>query len=215
MPPKKISIFPPITSGDHYPRARMPDVVPPRFLASAGPNKGFESLTREQLRLHREPPAKTFQQCEKPSLLQGWGNSLRMFADWALGRGVASRSYETCSAESQNMADAWDVNRARQCLYRKNEGLPFEKWEPVTNFKGAFGPIELVAAGIDPTEQFVGSYRVDIFPQPDRKLRFEVTNNTSMESFLYGIGPDYEREDFRFGGNMRQTYTWTEPAEVP
>jgi hypothetical protein len=112
------------------------------------------------------------------------------------------------------MADAWDVTRARQFFYRKNEGLPFEKWEKVENFKGSFGPIELASAGFDPTEQFVGSYRVDIFPQPDRKLRFEVTNNTSLESLLYGAGPEYERDYIPYGGNMRQRYIWTEPAEV-
>lgn len=190
-------------------------MVPPRFMASSSSGKGFETLTREQLQLHRKPPPGAFQGCKKQSLGDGWLDSIRMFRDWALGRGSEQRVFGTCSPQSQNMADAFDVNRARQLMYRKNEGVPFEQWEPVTNFSGAFGPIELVAAGVDPTEQFVGSYRIDIFPQPDKTLRFELTNNTSMESFLYGAGPEYEREDFVYGGNMRQTYTWTEPVELP
>jgi hypothetical protein len=74
-----------------------------------------------------------------------------MFRDWVLGRGPEQRVFGTCSPQSQNMADAFDVNRARQFMYRKNEGVPFEQWEPVTNFSGACGPIELVAAGGDST----------------------------------------------------------------
>ncbi len=34
-----------------------------------------------------------------------------------------------------------------------------------------------------------------------------------MESFLYGIGPEYEREDGIIGGNTRQLYIWSEPLD--
>jgi hypothetical protein len=113
------------------------------------------------------------------------------------------------------MSDAAGVTAARALLYQKNEGRPFEQWEPVTNYRGTFGLTGLLGAGSDPTEQFVGSYRVDIFPEEGLTARFEVTNTTSVESFLYGVGPAYEREDLSYGGNMRQTYTWIEPIDMP
>lgn len=113
------------------------------------------------------------------------------------------------------MDNALGVERARDHLYEKNAGRPYEEWEPVENYVGAFGLRGILRAGRDPTEQFIGRYKVEIFPQPDKTLRFEVTNTTSMESFLYGLGPEYEREDFPYGGNMKQLITWTEPAIIP
>ena len=163
----------------------------------------------------REPPPQTFERCDKPSLVSGWLEALAMFRDWALGSGAGTRRFETCSIQSQNMSDAAGVTAARGLFYQKNEGRPFEQWAPVTNYRGTFGLVGLVGAGPDPTEQFVGSYRVDIFPDAGRNARFEVTNTTSTESFLYGLGPTYEREDLSYGGNMRQTYTWIEPIDVP
>ena len=163
----------------------------------------------------RQPPPQTFERCDKPSLVSGWFEALGMFRDWALGSGEQPRIFETCSIQSQNMSDAEGVTAARDLFYQKNEGRPFEQWEPVTNYRGTFGLAGLVRAGSDPTEQFVGSYRVDIFPDAGRNARFEVTNTTSMESFLYGLGPAYSREDLSYGGNMEQTYTWIEPIDVP
>jgi hypothetical protein len=187
----------------------------PRFLSLSAGGQASHSLTREQLTGRRASPTDAFQHCEKPSLLRGWGESLGMFRDWIFGKGSESRIFESCSLQSQNMADAPGVEKARQLMYQKNEGRPFEEWEPVKNYRGSFGLPGLVAAGIDPTEQFVGSYKVEIFPQPDKTLRFELSNTTSLKSFLYGQVEDHEREDFAYGGNMRQTYTWTEPVETP
>lgn len=187
----------------------------PRFLALSSGGRDSVSLTREQLTERRDVPASAFKNCEKPSFFRGWGESLGMFRDWIFGTGAATRVFESCSPQSQNMADAAGVEKARQLIYQKNEGRPYEEWEPVKNYRGSFGLPGLVGAGVDPTEQFVGSYKVEIFPQPDKTLRFELSNTTSLESFLYGKGPEYEREDFAYGGNMRQTYTWTEPVENP
>lgn len=185
-------------------------------LSESSPGGGFATNVSQSLFLaRREPPPRTFERCDKPSLLSGWFEALAMFRDWALGSGEQPRRFETCSIQSQNMSDAAGVTAARDLFYQKNEGRPFEQWEPVTNYRGTFGLAGLVGAGADPTEQFVGSYRVDIFPDAGRNARFEVTNTTSIESFLYGLGPAYEREDLSYGGNMRQTYTWIEPIDAP
>ena len=65
---------------------------------------------------------------------------------------------------------------------------------------------------LNPTWHFVGSFRIDIYPDPScRYITFVLANNSSFRSFAYGIAPDWERSTFPFMGNMRQTYTWTEP----
>ena len=206
--------IPPINGSqeDYQGPIEAPSMVPPEKIVPSG--DGFKSLTSEETLTHRSAPKQTFAQCQPPSVLKGWADSIRMFTDWALGAGSPVRIFKHCSLQSQNMSNAWDVDRARQYFYNKNKGLPFDEWEAVTNFKGAFGPIELVTAGIDPTEQFVGSYRVDIFPRPNKTIEFWLQNTTSMQSFLYGRGQEYERSEMPFGGNLRQVFTWKEPAQV-
>jgi hypothetical protein len=190
----------------------------PQFIASNESGTGFISYSADAKPKHliakENPPSfldRVFGSCTKPSLLKGWGESLAMFSDWALGRGDVKRTFTQCSPQVQNMADAYGVGKARDLIYEKNSGLPYEEWTPVRNFRASFGVSGLFSAGIDPTEQFVGSYRVEIFPQENKILRFEVTNITSMESFLYGAGPAYERSGLGYGGNMGQEYIWEEP----
>jgi len=143
----------------------------------------------------------------------GWGTAIRMTMDWATGRGSANRHFDASTSSTQNMMSARRVNEARAYFYKKNaaalaNGKPLA---PVTGYKGEFGLADLVwYAGLNPTQQFVGSYRVDIFPAGDEQIRFELSNNSSMKSFLYGIGPAWERESAAPFGNMRQTYSWTE-----
>lgn len=163
----------------------------------------------------RAGPTNTFERCEKRSWLQGWRQSLGMFRDWLLGTGADARVFGPYFPQSQDLADSPGAEKAREFFYQKNSGLPYEEWQEVTNFKSPFGLSGLISAGVDPTEQFVGSYGVNIFPQPDRTLRFVVTNTTSLESFLYGGGPEYKRDRFPYGGNMKQVYTWIEPAVIP
>jgi hypothetical protein len=42
-------------------------------------------------------------------------------------------------------------------------------------------------------------------------LRYILTNRTSMNSFLYDQGPEWERDVFKLNGNTYQTYIFTEP----
>ncbi len=90
----------------------------------------------------------------------------------------------------------------------------------VTNFRGTvrlgggnFGLVGAWNAGRDPVEQVVGSYRADI-ESDGETLTFTATNTTSLKSFGYGIAPEYERDFIGPGGNLRQTYEFSEPIDV-
>ena len=45
----------------------------------------------------------------------------------------------------------------------------------------------------------------------DENLQFILTNPKSFKSIMYGIGPDWSRSTLRLGGNMEQTFIFTEP----
>lgn len=110
------------------------------------------------------------------------------------------------------MMSARRVNEARAFFYKKNadalaNGKPLEA---VTNYQGKFWLDDIVRSGLNPTQQFIGSYGIEITPVGDNQIRFDLSNNSSLKSFLYGIGPQYERGTLPAFGNMRQTYSWTE-----
>lgn len=137
--------------------------------------------------------------------------------NWIKGKGPDQFEFGPESRNTQNMMDAFRVNQARKYYY--NNKNPYSKHNPdkhYTNVKGSFGLEGLLKAGLDPTEQFVGSYRIDINSRLDDKnqawLDYELNNNTSLKSFLYGIGPDWERSPTSRTpfGNMRQKYKWSE-----
>lgn len=143
-----------------------------------------------------------------------WGafkNAASMSTDWALGTGDANRTFGPGSVQVADMQDAPGVNGARDLFYQKNADAIANggTLEPVTNYAAKFGLWDLLTTS-SPTQQFVGSYRVDINPT-ESALQFTVTNNSSFKSFGYGIAPAWERSSFGPGGNMRQTYQWTEP----
>ena len=82
----------------------------------------------------------------------------------------------------------------------------------MTGYKGSFGLSGLWNAGLDPIEQFVGTYRINIYNFSGNTLWFVLTNQTSMNSFLYDLGPSWQRSTWGPGGNMNQTYIWNEPV---
>lgn len=142
-------------------------------------------------------------------------NASRMTVDWGLGTGPDRLNFGPRTDASADMRNAPGVERARNYFYKKNAqniaaGKPLD---PVTNYKAYFGLKGAWQSGFSPTQQFVGSYDVNITPVKRNGctyLRFELSNNSSMRSFLYGIGPSYERTTAGPGGNMRQTYWWEE-----
>jgi hypothetical protein len=89
------------------------------------------------------------------------------------------------------MQNAWQVGRARDYFYQKYKGQTNLLGANVTNFPGKFGLQGLIKTGIDPVEQFVGSYDIFITITSDRQLMFTLYNVTSFRSFLYGIGPSW------------------------
>jgi hypothetical protein len=108
-----------------------------------------------------------------------------------------------------DMKDAPGVQKAREAFYEKNAGKACGEREPLTNYKADFGLTGFLNAGVDPTEQFVGSYRVDITPNSDGSINMFLTNSTSFTSFSYGLGPSWNGGP---GGTQSQIYHWTEPG---
>jgi hypothetical protein len=144
-----------------------------------------------------------------------WGESFGMFGQWITGTGPANRTFGPGSNQVNDMKNAPGVQAARNFFYQKNAGADcceYPHYKSVTNFAAGFGLKGLLKAGFNSTQQFVGNYRIDIIPNNSNcTMTFILTNTTSMTSFLYGLGPSWGRSSFGPGGNMRQTYTWTEP----
>ncbi len=107
------------------------------------------------------------------------------------------------------MKNAPGVQAARDYYAKKNNNQ-CNKAEAVTDFAARFGLKGLWQSGLNSTQQFVGSYRVDIYPQPDGSKLIILNNTSSFQSFAYGIGPAWDRSTFSPMGNMSQQYWWTE-----
>jgi hypothetical protein len=67
-------------------------------------------------------------------------------------------------------------------------------------------------AGIDPIEQFVGSFTPTI-TSDGKTLTFTIENTTSVKSLGAGFLPDWDRSKFKYGGNMIQKYIFKEPID--
>src|SRR5690554_467788 len=134
---------------------------------------------------------------KKQELLKEPGSgAVVLFFEFTTGTGPSHREFGPDSKLSQALRDAPKVNEARDMFLEKNaENIKQGKsLEPLTDFGGSFGLTGLFKAGTDMTEQFVGSFDVNIYPSEDGKsATFVITNTTSTESLLYGAGPEYER----------------------
>jgi RHS repeat-associated protein len=135
-----------------------------------------------------------------------WRESLTFLAKWLAGYDIPTDFGEGTN-QVRDMMDAPGVRAAREAFYRKNAGLSCEAREPLTNYSAGFGLKGLLRAGLDPTEQFVGNYRVDITPKADGSIAIDLTNTTSVTSLLYGIGPSWNRGP---GRSQTQHYRWSE-----
>jgi len=140
-----------------------------------------------------------------------WSDALGGFVDWATGAAPEHQSFGPDTPQTRDMMNAPGVKRAREFFYNKNAGNGPGEQQSVENYRAGFGLKGLIQSGTNPTRQFVGNYRVDIYPNANGTLSFQLNNNTSVESFLYGIGPNWEQSTFQPGGNYRQTYYWAEP----
>ena len=144
-----------------------------------------------------------------------WSNFLaarKLYHDWELGEGETNRTFIN-DAVAKAFKNAYRVGQAREFWYSEvNKGRDVLS-NPVTGFKGKFGLTGLFMAGLDPIEQFVGTYRIQSIMVVGNNLQFTITNRTSMNSFLYDLGPQWERSTFKNWGNMYQTFIFTEPID--
>lgn len=144
-----------------------------------------------------------------------WGDTFKMFSEWALGRGSDSRVFGPGSNQVNDLKDSPGVKVAINYFYAKNAdascGCGQGGYESLTNYAAGFGASGYLKAGLDSTEQFVGSFRVDIYPDNSNcTITIMLSNTTSMTSFLGGKVGSWERSSFPLGGNTRQVYWWTE-----
>jgi hypothetical protein len=82
------------------------------------------------------------------------------------------------------------IEDARELWRSKNAGKTCcDKLLPMTSYDCPFGITGLITAGLNPAQQFMGKYKVDIIPTGNYEVRFHISNTTSLTSFLYGLGP--------------------------
>ena len=145
-----------------------------------------------------------------------WSDAADMTMDWFFEEGPDRKVYRDGTPQIEDMKRAYRVNQARDFFYQKNaearrKGQPLR---PVTNYSGSFYPVGIIRAGNNPTQQFVGSYNIDIYPTGKNTVTFVLTNVTSVKSGTYHIRPEYPRGTKGVGGNQTQIYTWTEPLRL-
>lgn len=145
-----------------------------------------------------------------------WSTAIGLTFSWAFGTGDDHRTF-TNDAVANSFRDARVVNQAREYWYKQVNAGKKTIYDGLTNFLGKkvwsggnFGISGLIAAGSDPMEQFVGSFTPAI-SSDGINLTFTIQNTTSFKSLMYGIAPDWSRSTWGPGGNLTQTYIFTEP----
>lgn len=124
-----------------------------------------------------------------------------MTAGWALGVGADTRVFMN-DRVSDAMRNSPGVNTLRNLYYSKG----------TTRYDYTFGLSGLKNAGLNPIEQFVGSYSVFVSPNMEGGfLQFTITNTTNLRSADYhltptswNISPGYPM------GNFNQAIIFTE-----
>jgi hypothetical protein len=141
-----------------------------------------------------------------------------MAFDWAAGVGSRNRAYGENSDQvadiRRNERDFERVDWARKRYQQKNANnkgpcCDFSRLQAVTDVGDKFGVVDFLQSYIygDCARQYIGSYSVEVTPISCTQARFTITNNSSFESFSYGLGPAWDGGPM---GNFRQTYTWDE-----
>jgi hypothetical protein len=144
----------------------------------------------------RYPSGNGRNECGGGCMLKALGGAASMTMNWFTGTGPSNMTFGPGSVQVDDMDDAPGVNAARDYFYSKNAealatGGPLQ---PVTDWGAKFTLWDFLTTA-SPTQQFVGSYRVDIYPE-GQNLNFVLTNNSSFQSFAYGAGPSWERSSF-------------------
>jgi len=136
-----------------------------------------------------------------------------MFMDWGTGLGEQTRTFKNDNVTDE-MQDTPGVNKARDYFYNKYKDVTNLDGASLTKFRsGFFGPVGAYNVGFNPIQQFVGGFQVDIHSDGE-SLYFRIYNKTSVKSFPFEIGPEWEKFNFPTpGGNMYQYYFWKEPIK--
>ncbi|TAH17184.1 MAG: hypothetical protein EAZ08_14185 [Cytophagales bacterium] len=152
-----------------------------------------------------------------------WFNKLKAAAtltkNWLTGTGGDEYVFQN-DAVANSFKNSRVVGQARDYWYNEVKAGRKSVSQGLTNFRGRkawtggnFGFKGLVAAGLDPMEQFVGSFSPSI-NSDGRSLTFTIKNTTSFRSLAYGIAPDWLRSTFRPGGNVTQIFIFKEPINL-
>ena len=147
-----------------------------------------------------------------------------MFLEFLFGVGPRTRTFDGGSVVADYMRNAPGVERAREFFYEtrakdyeRNKTVPGTlARSPLTEYGAGFGLTGLIQAGVDPIEQFVGNYVVEIFPdEQGKRMHVVCTNKTGRHSFLYHLPFVYDQERVPGFlptpmGNIYQTIQWYE-----
>ena len=140
------------------------------------------------------------------------GKVKKMFDEFVSGTGPKRRAFVNDKV-AKAFRNSCGVNKARDAFYKQCLGLQDLSGRTYHDHYD-FGIKGLVKAGIDPVEQFVGSYDVDIIAVDKSTLRFKITNTTSFWSLMYHVAPSWERSQCPRFGNTYQKYIFTEPIRA-
>jgi hypothetical protein len=144
-----------------------------------------------------------------------WAESIAMGWAWLTGTAPPNTVYGPNTNQSQDMMQSQGVQNAINYFNQKNAGKCPGQQSPVTNYDYSFGPKALFKAGTNPTQQFVGSYSVNISPNANGALDVSVFNTTSMTSFFYGLYPNFLNPPNGYPmGNTSQQYLGSVPAST-
>ena len=147
----------------------------------------------------------------------GWGNVLDRTWNWFEGTEPV-HSKEIHNDFANAFKDASGIEKARQYFYDQlNRGRNLFD-HPVTDYGVNFGLDGLKDAGVDPYEQFVGSYVVSemILVKTGKdtyEIQYTLHNRTHFKSLAYRIpgGPSWERSTFAPMSNITQEIIFSEP----
>lgn len=136
-----------------------------------------------------------------------------MFTQWLTG-GLGMPNYTEYNNDeiADAMRNSDGVSKVRELFYSKYKSSKSLKGASVTDFGAAFGVKQFFKAGFDPIEQFVGTFKVDVYyDEKSNTLEYIIRNTTSATSAFYHAAPSYDS-----GGpmsNYYQTYTFSEKLD--
>jgi RHS repeat-associated protein len=141
-----------------------------------------------------------------------WAQDAQMTASWATGQAPANQGYGPSTNQTQDMMQSPGVQKAIAAFNSKYAGQAPNSQQSLTHYDVPFGLSGLWNAGTNSTQQFVGTYSVDIYGNSNGTISVQVNNTTSMTSLLYGMYPNALNPPNGYPmGNSSQMYYWTQP----